>query len=196
MFGSLVKRKCPEFVKKALMPSGQFGTINSSDMMGKYWLLFFYPLDFTFVCPTEILSFARLHDQFSKSGCSIIGASVDSEYAHLAWSKLPKEEGGLGGLLPFPLMSDKGGDVASKCGVRVDDAGVALRATFIFDKQNICRHADINDLSVGRRIEEHLRVFEAIKYADEHEGEVCPAGWVSGSSTINTKKPSDYFKQF
>lgn len=184
----MVRQKCPDFKLTALMPDGTFSAFSHGDMQGRYTVLFFYPLDFTFVCPTEILAYAKMHDSFAKSGCSIIGASVDSEYAHLAWTRQPRTEGGLGGPLPFPLLSDKCGKLAGMLGAMPEHEQVALRATFIFDKKTICRHATINDLPIGRNIAEHLRLIKAIIHADEHAGQVCPADWTEGQPAISTKK--------
>jgi alkyl hydroperoxide reductase subunit AhpC len=192
--GTMVKRPSPDFTQRALLPDGSFGQIGLRHMLGKYWLLFFYPLDFTFVCPTEILKYKKMHNSFKSHGCEVLGASVDSEYAHLAWTKMPREEGGLGGPLPFPLLSDKAGILARALGVLAEQENVALRATLLFDKQGICRHAGVNDLGIGRGVEEQLRLLQALIYTDTHQNEVCPASWCEGDAAISTNDPKEYFK--
>lgn len=212
--GSLVRRRCPAWSARALLPDGSLGQVNSRDMAGDYWLLFFYPLDFTFVCPTELLAFAQSHHAFVKAGCRVVGGSVDSEYAHRAWTRIPREDGGLGGPLPFPLIADVGGRIARRLGVLAtgdeeenddhdDDHAmvsmpsppVALRATLIFDRDGMCRHVSVNDAPVGRSIDEALRLLQAIQYADRHAGLVCPAGWQVGQTAIDTANPGQFFEK-
>lgn len=147
----------------------------------------------TFVCPTEINAFNDRLNDFKAAGCEVLGASVDSEYAHLAWTRLPRNEGGLGPT-HLPLLADTTHALAKAFGVHLDEAGVALRGLFIMDPKAIVRHATVNDLGIGRSVDETLRVLQAIQFTDKH-GEVCPAGWQQGSPTIkpNPEESRIYF---
>lgn len=152
-------------------------------------MLFFWPLDFTFVCPTEICSFSDKAAEFEKIGCQLIGASIDSHFTHMEYTKKPRNKGGLGPMA-MPMLSDLTHQIARDYGALIedgDDAGVAFRATYIIDKEGILRHISINDLPVGRNVEETLRLVEAFQYTDIH-GEVCPASWKPGKATM---KPGD-----
>jgi len=154
---------------------------------------FFYPLDFTFVCPTEITAFSDKHDQFKKLNAEILGISVDSQFSHLAWCQTDRKEGGVGDL-NYPLVSDLKREISKKYNVLTDD-GVALRGLFIIDKEGMIQHATINNLSFGRSVEETLRTLQAVQYVQENPDEVCPAGWQPGSVTMkpDPKKSKDYF---
>ncbi len=148
---------------------------------GKWLVLFFYPLDFTFVCPTEIIAYSDAADRFSKLGAKAAAISVDSQYSHLAWVNTPRDKGGLGDMA-IPLIADLDKSIARSYDVLID-AGIALRGLFVIDPKGIIRHATINDLPVGRNVDETLRVIEAFQFVEEH-GEVCPANWNSGDATI------------
>ena len=148
---------------------------------GKYVILLFYPLDFTFVCPTELCAFSDAADEFAKLNCQVIGVSVDSEYTHLAWSQKPRKEGGLAPL-SIPLVSDLDKCIARKYGVLVNNA-VALRGLFIIDPNGIVRQATINDLPIGRSVQEAKRLLQAIQFVEKN-GEVCPANWNPGDKTM------------
>jgi len=149
---------------------------------GKWLVLFFYPLDFTFVCPTEIIAFSDAYDRFAEIGAKVAAISVDSQYTHLAWVNTPRKEGGLGEVT-FPLIADLNKDIARKYDVLLEQAGVALRGLFIIDPKGVVRHATVNDLPVGRNVDEALRVIQAFQYVEKH-GEVCPANWNPGSDTM------------
>jgi alkyl hydroperoxide reductase subunit AhpC len=152
---------------------------------GKYLVLFFYPLDFTFVCPTEIVAFSDRIAEFKALGVEVVGASVDSHFCHAAWAETPRAKGGLGGVA-FPLLSDLTKSIAADYGVLLEsgpNAGVALRGLFIIDGAGLLRQATVNDLPVGRSVDETLRLLQAFQFTDKH-GEVCPAGWAPGGPTI------------
>jgi alkyl hydroperoxide reductase subunit AhpC len=175
-----VQQPAPEFRCKAMV-RGKFETVSLADFRGKFLVLFFYPLDFTFVCPTEILAFSDRVAEFRKIGAEVVGASVDSEYAHLAWYETPRKQGGIAGV-DIPLLSDLDKKVATDYGVLLPE-GVALRGLFVIDPKGILRHVTINDLGIGRSVDEVLRVVQAVQFTDEH-GEVCPANWEPGDRTI------------
>jgi len=152
------------------------------DFKGKYLVLFFYPLDFTFVCPTEIISFSDKASEFHDINCEVVGASVDSHFTHLAWINTPRKVGGLGHL-HIPLLSDLTKQVSKDYGVLLEGPGIALRGLFIIDPQGVIRHMSVNDLPVGRCVEETLRLVKAFQFVEAH-GEVCPASWTPDSPTI------------
>ncbi|KAI9205658.1 thioredoxin-like protein [Polychytrium aggregatum] len=175
----------------------QFKTISSDDYKGKWLVLFFYPLDFTFVCPTEIIAFSERIEEFRALGSEVVGASVDSKFSHLAWINQPRKEGGLGDL-KIPLISDITKNISHDYGVLIDEGpnvGVALRGTFIIDPAGVVRHITVNDTGVGRSVDETLRILEAIQFNDQH-GEVCPAGWKKGAKTMKADpvKSKEYFE--
>ncbi len=175
-----VQKEAPDFKATAVIGE-EFKDIKLSDYRGKYVVLFFYPLDFTFVCPTEIIAYSDRAAEFEKRGVQLIGASVDSQFSHLAWIKLPRAEGGLGHL-NYPLIADLTKSIASDYGILLE-GGVALRGTFLIDKVGILRHITINDLPLGRSVDETLRVIDALQFFETH-GEVCPADWKPGGDTI------------
>ncbi len=179
---SLVGSKAPEFSLDGYY-KGDFKTFKLSDMKGKWVYLLFYPLDFTFVCPTEVLSFSQHADEFRKRGCEVLGVSVDSKFVHKAWVDSKTEEGGLGGSLSYPLLADINKTVARDYDVLLPD-GVALRGLFLIDQDGLIRHATINHLPVGRSATEALRTLKAFQYVTSHEGEVCPADWDEGMDTM------------
>ena len=187
-----IQQPAPQFKKTALMQDGSFKEISLADYKGKYVVLFFYPLDFTFVCPTEILAFSEKAAEFRKLGAEVIGASVDSHFTHLAWTQTPRKEGGLGAV-DIPLISDLDKSLSRDYGVLLEP-GMALRGLFIIDDKQVLRQITINDLPVGRNVDEVLRLVQAFQYTDKH-GEVCPAGWQQGKATIkpNPKDSKEYF---
>jgi len=160
----------------------EFVELSLSQYRGKYVVLFFYPLDFTFVCPTEITAFSDRHGEFKDLNCEILGVSVDSQFSHLAWIQTPRNEGGLGDL-EYPLVSDLKREIATAYNV-LSDEGVALRGLFIIDKEGVVQHATINNLAFGRNVDETLRTLQAIRYVQENPDEVCPAGWTPGDKTM------------
>lgn len=186
-----IGKPAPDFDATAVV-NGEFKQVKLSDYRGKYVVLFFYPLDFTFVCPTEIIAFSEHAEEFRKLGCEVIGASVDSHFSHLAWTNVPRKEGGLGPM-NIPLVSDLKHTISKDYGVLKED-GVAYRGLFIIDGKGILRQITINDLPVGRSVDEILRLVQAFQFTDKH-GEVCPAGWRPGSSTIkpSVKESKEYF---
>lgn len=187
-----VQQPAPEFAGKAVV-NGAIKEISSNDYKGKYVVLLFYPMDFTFVCPTEITAFSDRHAEFEKLNAQVIAISTDSEYSHLAWVNTPRKQGGLGEM-KIPVLADKTMDIARDYGVLIENAGVALRGLFIIDKNGILRHSTINDLPVGRNVDEALRVVEAFQYADEN-GDVIPCGWKPGKPTMNVAKAGEFFEQ-
>ena len=178
---TLVTRQAPDFAATAVMADNSFGEIRLSDYRGKYTLLFFYPLDFTFVCPSEILAFNRKVEEFNKKDCQLIGISVDSHFTHLAWKQTEIEKGGIGSI-QYPLVSDIKKEIARAYGVLHDDS-VALRGLFLIDKEGVVRHALVNDLPLGRNVDEALRMLDALRFTEEH-GEVCPANWREGEEAM------------
>ncbi|KAE8620042.1 hypothetical protein XENTR_v10010080 [Xenopus tropicalis] len=189
-----IGQPAPAFKATAVV-NGEFKDIQLSDYLGKYVVLFFYPLDFTFVCPTEIIAFSDHAGDFSKINCQLIAVSVDSQFTHLAWTNVPRKEGGLGPI-NIPLVSDLTHSIAKDYGVLKEEDGVAYRGLFIIDGKGNLRQITINDLPVGRSVEETLRLVQAFQYTDQH-GEVCPAGWKPGSSTIkpNVKDSKEFFSK-
>ncbi|CAO3642208.1 unnamed protein product [Cunninghamella echinulata] len=189
---AFVQKPAPEFTAPAVV-DGQFKDISLKDYKGKYVVLFWYPLDFTFVCPTEIIAFSDRVQEFEALDTAVIGASCDSEFSHLAWINTPRKQGGLGGL-NIPLLADKTKSIAKDYGVLLKEAGVPLRGLFIIDPKGIVRQITINDLPVGRSVDEVLRLVKAFKFTDEH-GEVCPANWNQGDKTIKptVSESKEYF---
>lgn len=151
-------------------------------IQGKYVVLFFYPLDFTFVCPTEITAFSDRYEEFKKINTEVLGVSVDSQFSHLAWVQTPRNEGGLGDL-EYPLVSDLKREISEAYGV-LSEEGVALRGLFIIDKEGVIQHSTINNLAFGRNVDETLRVLQALQYVQDNPDEVCPAGWKPGDKTM------------
>ncbi|XP_041371119.1 peroxiredoxin-like [Gigantopelta aegis] len=179
-----VQDPAPQFSGTAVV-DGQFKEIKLSDYKGKYLVLFFYPLDFTFVCPTEIIAFSDSMDKFKQLNTEVIGVSTDSHFSHLAWINMPRKEGGLGGL-KYPLLSDFNKTISRDYGVLVEEQGLALRGLFIIDPNSTVRQVTVNDLPVGRSVDETIRLIQAFQFVEKH-GEVCPANWKPDSATI---KPS------
>ncbi|KAF9059097.1 thioredoxin-like protein [Rhodocollybia butyracea] len=181
---ALIQKPAPAFKSTAVV-DGLFEDISLSDYLGKWVVLFFYPMDFTFVCPTEILAFNDALDEFKQIDTVVIGASTDSQYSHFAWATQPRKEGGLGPDLKLPLLADRSMKIARDYGVLLEEEGIALRGLFIIDPKGILRQITVNDLPVGRSVEETLRLVKAFQFTDKH-GEVCPAGWSEGGKTIKT----------
>ncbi|RAQ40207.1 peroxiredoxin [Arthrospira sp. O9.13F] len=173
----------PDFTATAVIDQ-EFKTIKLSEYRGKYVVLFFYPLDFTFVCPTEITAFSDRAEEFSAINTQILGVSVDSEFSHLAWIQSDRQSGGVGDL-NYPLVSDIKKEISAAYNVLDPEAGIALRGLFIIDKDGIIQHATINNLAFGRNVDETLRTLQAIQYVQANPDEVCPAGWKPGDKTMN-----------
>ena len=195
----LVTKQAPDFNTMAVMPDNSIAEVNLSDYQGKKVVLFFYPLDFTFVCPTELLAFNKRLGEFESRNTQVIGCSVDSRWSHLAWKNTDVNNGGIGNI-QYPLLQDLDKSIARNYDVLVgttdayieteDSAetstvggGVALRGSFLIDEDGVVRHAVLNDLPLGRNIDEMLRMIDALSHHQEH-GEVCPAGWKSGDSAM------------
>jgi len=195
MSQAFVQKPAPQFQGTAVDKSGNFVELKLSNYKGKYLVFFFYPLDFTFVCPTEIIAFSDRADEFRAINCEVVACSVDSHFSHLAWTERPRNRGGLG-RMNIPLLSDITKKISKDYGVLLEDAGVALRGLFIIDEKGILRQSTINDLPVGRSVDETLRLVQAFQFTDKH-GEVCPAGWKPGADTIkpNVNDSSEYFSK-
>jgi peroxiredoxin (alkyl hydroperoxide reductase subunit C) len=176
-----VGKSAPDFTAPAVMGDNEIQQNFNlrENIKGKYALLFFYPLDFTFVCPTEILAFEHRLEEFKARNCQVIGVSVDSHYTHLAWKNTPVEKGGLGPVR-FPLVADLTKSISRDYDVLTGDS-VALRGAFLIDQQGVVRHQVVNDLSLGRNIDEELRMIDALQFFEKN-GEVCPAGWSKGKA--------------
>ncbi|XP_061390967.1 peroxiredoxin 2 [Musca vetustissima] len=187
-----LQKPAPQFKGTAVV-KGAFKDISLSDYKGKYVVLFFYPLDFTFVCPTEIIAFSDRAAEFRNIGCEVIGCSTDSQYTHLAWINTPRKQGGLGEM-DIPLLADKSMKIARDYGVLDEETGIPFRGLFIIDKNQNLRQMTVNDLPVGRSVDETLRLVQAFQFTDEH-GEVCPANWKPGQKTMvaDPKKSQEYF---
>jgi|TARA_B100001250_G_C19753112_1_gene768770 peroxiredoxin (alkyl hydroperoxide reductase subunit C) len=170
--------EAPNFKAAAVMPDGEINEeFQLSDYKGQYVLLFFYPLDFTFVCPSEIIAHNNRLESFKERNTQIIGVSIDSQFSHYAWRNTPVENGGIGPV-GFPLVADINHDIVNAFGIPHPD-GVALRASFLIDQAGIIQHSTVNNLPLGRNVDEALRLIDALQFTEEH-GEVCPAGWQKG----------------
>ena len=178
---TLVTQAAPDFTANAVMPDNSFGSITLSALKGKYVVLFFYPLDFTFVCPSEILAFNKKVAEFKEKNCELIGVSVDSRFTHLAWKNTAIENGGIGNI-QYPLVEDLNKEIAKSYGI-LFGGSVALRGLFLIDTKGVVRHAVINDLPLGRNVDEALRMVDALDFVETH-GEVCPANWHEGEATL------------
>ena len=179
----LVGLQTPECTATAVVDQ-EFQTVTLSQYRGKYVVLFFYPLDFTFVCPTEITAFSDRYGDFTSRNTEVLGVSVDSQFSHLAWVQTDRKQGGLGDIA-YPLVADLKKEIASAYNVLDEDAGVALRGLFIIDPDGVIQHATINNLAVGRNVEETLRVLQAFQHVKANPDEVCPANWTPGEKTMN-----------
>ena len=178
---TLVTQAAPEFTANAVMPDNSFGSITLSALKGKYVVLFFYPLDFTFVCPSEILAFNKKVAEFKEKNCELIGVSVDSRFTHLAWKNTAIENGGIGNI-QYPLVEDLNKEIAKSYGI-LFGGSVALRGLFLIDTKGFVRHAVINDLPLGRNVDEALRMVDALQFHETH-GDVCPANWKKGDEAM------------
>ena len=173
--------EAPDFTAQAVMPNNDFAELTLSKLRGKYVVLFFYPLDFTFVCPSEIIAFDQALDKFKERNAEVVGVSVDSHFTHLAWKNTPRDKGGIGNV-QYPVVADLSKDIARSYGVLFNDS-VALRGLFLIDKEGRVRHALVNDLPLGRSVDEALRVLDALQFHEKH-GEVCPANWRQGQEAM------------
>jgi len=174
---TLVTKEAPNFKAQAVLENNAIEEIELSSFRGKYVVLFFYPLDFTFVCPSEIIAFDKKLNQFREKNAEVIGVSVDSQFTHYAWKNTKVEDGGIG-QVRYPLVADLSKNIARDYGVLFDDS-VALRGLFLIDKEGVVRHSVINDLPLGRNVDEALRMLDALQFTESH-GEVCPANWKEG----------------
>lgn len=189
-----VSRPAPSFQGVAVV-DGEFKEISLQDYAGKWVVLYFYPLDFTFVCPTEITAFSDAIEQFHAANAEVVGASVDSQFSHLAWTQMPRKQGGLGEI-KYPLLADLTKDVSRNYGVLLEEKGIALRGLFIIDPEGNLAYQVVHDLGIGRNVGETLRVLKALQTVRE-TGEVCPANWEPGADTMkgDTKLSKDYFER-
>lgn len=178
---SLVTKEAPVFKAQAVMADNSFAELDLVSYRGKYVVLFFYPLDFTFVCPSEILAFNKALGQFKEKNTEVIGVSIDSHFTHLAWKNTALDDGGIG-QIQYPLVADLNKNISREYGILVDEA-VALRGLFLIDREGIVRHQLVNDLGLGRSIDEALRMVDALRFSEEH-GEVCPANWHAGDEAL------------
>jgi peroxiredoxin (alkyl hydroperoxide reductase subunit C) len=180
-----VTKPAPDFTATAVMPDNSFNeNFTLSGLQGKYVVLFFYPLDFTFVCPSEIIAFDKKLAEFQSRNCEVVGVSVDSHFSHWAWKNTPVNKGGIGNI-QYPLVADITKNIARDYGVLIDDA-IALRGLFLIDKAGVVQHALVNNLPLGRNVDEAIRLLDALQFTEEH-GEVCPANWNKGDEAM---KPS------
>ncbi|MFM6000584.1 MAG: peroxiredoxin [Dolichospermum sp.] len=178
-----VGQLAPDFTATAVVDQ-QFKSIKLSDYRGRYVVVFFYPLDFTFVCPTEITAFSDRYAEFSTLDTEVLGISVDSEFSHLAWMQTDRKSGGVGDL-NYPLVSDIKKEISAAYNVLDPSSGIALRGLFILDKDGILQYATINNLAFGRSVDETLRILQAIQHVQSHPDEVCPIDWQPGDKTMN-----------
>ena len=194
MMSTLVSKPAPDFKATAVMPDGTFKEVKLEDYKGKYLLLFFYPLDFTFVCPTEIIAFSDKVSEFKNRDTEIMGVSVDSQFSHLAWKNTDRKKGGLGDI-QYPLLADIDKKISRDYGV-LADAGIAFRGLFLIDKNGIVQHSLVNNLPLGRNVDEALRMVDALRHHEEH-GEVCPANWQKGDEGMKPgpKESQPYFEK-
>ncbi|CAH8312447.1 unnamed protein product [Eruca vesicaria subsp. sativa] len=190
----LVGNKAPDFEAEAVFDQ-EFIKVKLSEYIGKkYVIQFFYPLDFTFVCPTEITAFSDRYEEFKKLNTEVLGVSVDSVFSHLAWVQTDRKSGGLGDL-NYPLVSDITKSISKSFGVLIPDEGIALRGLFIIDKEGVIQHSTINNLGIGRSVDETMRTLQALQYVQENPDEVCPAGWKPGEKSMkpDPKLSKEYF---
>ncbi len=178
---SLVTQEAPDFTAQTVMPDNSIEELTLSSLRGKYVVLFFYPLDFTFVCPSEIIAFDKKLAEFKSRNAEVVGVSVDSQYTHYAWRQTPPEKGGIGEI-GYPLVADLSKSISADYGVLFDGT-VALRGLFLIDKEGVMRHQLVNDLPLGRNVDEAIRVLDALQFTEEH-GDVCPANWKQGEEAM------------
>lgn len=193
----LVTRQAPDFTSSAVLGNGEI--VNNFNFKkhvnGKAAVLFFYPLDFTFVCPSELIAFDHRYEELKKRGVEVVGVSIDSEFTHNAWRNTPTENGGIGAV-KYALAADVKHEIAKAYGIEHPEEGVALRASFLIDKNGVVRHQIVNDLPLGRNIDEMLRMVDALQFHEEH-GEVCPAQWEKGKEGMKDSPEgvAKYLKQ-
>ena len=192
---TLVTKEAPDFTAQAVLPDNSFAELTLSKYRGKYVVLFFYPLDFTFVCPSEILAFDKRVADFKAKNCEVIGVSVDSRFTHLAWKNTSVENGGIGNV-QYPLVEDLDKSIARSYGILFNES-VALRGLFLIDTKGVIRHTVINDLPLGRSVGEALRMLDALQFVETHGGEVCPANWQEGEESMkaSTEGVAEYLKK-
>lgn len=178
----LVGKKAPDFTANTLFGNNEIRELKLSSLQGRHVVLFFYPLDFTFVCPSELIAFDHRLDEFKKRNAEVIGCSIDSQFTHLAWKNTPVEKGGIG-QVGYPMVADINHAICQAYDVEAAP-GVAFRASFLIDKAGIVQHQVVNNLPLGRNIDEMLRMVDALQFTEEH-GEVCPAGWQKGKAGIS-----------
>jgi alkyl hydroperoxide reductase subunit AhpC len=190
-----VGKPAPDFKATACI-KGEFKDISLSDYRGKKVVLFFWPLDFTFVCPTEIVAFNEKYKDFQERNTEVLGASVDSHFTHLAWQRTPQKQGGLGPI-DFPMVADQTHTISDSYGVLVEDGGVAFRGLFLIDEEGVVRHMVINDLPLGRSVDEALRMVDALAHFQQN-GEVCPANWKPGEKAMKAgvEESKEYFESW
>lgn len=175
----LVGKAAPDFTTAAVMADGSINeNFKLSDYKGQYVVLFFWPLDFTFVCPSEIIAHDHRAKEFADRGVQLVGVSIDSQFTHHAWRETPINKGGIGPV-QFPMVADINHEVCDAYGIAHPEAGVALRASFLIDKDGVVQHQVVNNLPLGRNVDDMLRLVDALQFTEEH-GEVCPAGWEKG----------------
>ena len=191
--GILVGKKAPDFTATAVQGQSIIEEFKLADLKGKYVLLFFYPLDFTFVCPTELHAFNEKLEEFKKRNVEVVGASIDSHFSHLAWLNTPREKGGIQGV-SYPLVSDIHRTISKAYDVLSEEAGISFRGLFLMDRDHVVRHQVVNDFPLGRNVDEALRLVDALQFTEEH-GEVCPANWNKGDKSMKPTQDglTDYF---
>jgi peroxiredoxin 2/4 len=192
----LVTKQAPDFTAKSVMPDGSINeNFKLSDYKGKYVVLFFWPFDFTFVCPTEIIAHNKRMDEFKKRDVEVIGVSIDSHHTHYAWRNTPVEKGGIGNV-NFPIVADVNHKITQAFGIEHPD-GMALRASFLIDRDGIVQHQTVNNIPLGRNVDEMLRLVDALQFTEEY-GEVCPAGWHKGDKGMKETAESvaEYLAEF
>lgn len=191
---SLVGKKAPEFKAKAVVKDKIYDDFCLSDFLGKYVIFFFYPLDFTFVCPTELHAFQEKLKEFEKRNAQVIGCSIDSCFSHVAWLSSPKSKGGIQGVT-YPIVSDIHKSISRAFHVLKEEDGIAYRGLFLIDRDGVVRHQLVNDLPIGRSVDEVLRILDALIF-HEQNGEVCPANWRAGAKAMkpNEQGLAEYFK--
>ena len=183
----LVGKQAPDFNEKAVINGSEIvDSFTLSQFKGKYVILFFYPLDFTFVCPTELHAFQEKLEEFKLKNVEVLGCSVDSWHSHFAWLTTPKAKGGIQGVT-YPLISDFNKKISADYDVLKEDMGASYRGLFLIDQEGIVRHQIVNDLPLGRNVDEALRMVDALQFNEEH-GEVCPANWAKGKQAMKANK--------
>ncbi|ATF52510.1 TPA: peroxiredoxin C [Morganella morganii] len=193
----LVTRQAPDFTAAAVMGNGEIiDNFNlKKHLNGRPAVIFFWPMDFTFVCPSELIAFDHRYEEFKKRGVEVIGVSMDSEFVHNAWRNTAIDDGGIGPV-QYPMIADIKHDIMRAYGVEFPEAGVALRGSFLVDKNGVVRHQVVNDLPLGRNVDEMLRMVDALQFHEEH-GDVCPAQWEKGQEGMNAspKGVADFLKK-